>query len=288
MTQTFGKDCLANSEAQIHSGNMAWQHLRAEFTDNVPAILATLAPNGPFAYTPAPIPQGPDDPPLERFQTTYAGIKDAYEALHVGFGVRDMRSIVEIRGDWYTFMYGEVAVEHRETGETYRSMTAVLFPTLGQEGISGELNWGAGANDAEHARPRGDCRDDLRVLGRHEEFLNMLRKGDIERLVQATHPKTQVGIRDYVTDSRTITDIHDLDGVQRYLTAFYDRYNVRDLELVQRYVNYWSAFAELRWTVDDRPTGHVVQFNTVEITEIDDAGVFRARIGHGTDGKVLS
>jgi hypothetical protein len=229
-----------------------------------------------------------DDPPLVRFQTTYAGIKEAYEALHIVFGVRDMRSIVEIRGDWYTFMYGEVATEVRDTGRTYPSMTAVLFPTLGQEGITGELNWGAGANDAGRPRSRGDCRDDLRVLGRHEDFLDMLRTGDIESLVKATHPNTQVGIRDYVTDSRTITDIHHVDGVQRYLTAFYDRYTVRELELVQRYVNYWCAFAELRWTADDLTTGQVVQFNTVEITDIDDAGVFRARVGHGTDVKVLS
>jgi len=283
-----GNDCLADSDAQIHSGNRAWRHIRAELTDKVPAILATLAPSGPFAYTPAPIPQGPDDPPLVRFQTTYAGIKDAYEALHIDFGVRDMRPIVEIRGDWYTFMYGEVATELRKTGRTYPSMTAVLFPTLGQEGITGELNWGAGANDAGHPRSRGDCRDDLRMLGRHDAFLDMLRTGDIESLVKATHPKTQVGIRDYVTDSRTITDIHDVDGVQHYLSAFYDRFRVGELELVQRYVNYWCAFAELRWTADDRTNGHVVQFNTIEITDIDDAGVVRARVGHGTDVKVLS
>jgi hypothetical protein len=94
-----GNDCFAQSDAQIHSGNRAWKHIRTELTDNVPSILATLAPSGPFAYTPAPIPQGLDEPPLVRFQTTYAGIKDAYEALHIDFGVRDMRSIVEIRGD---------------------------------------------------------------------------------------------------------------------------------------------------------------------------------------------
>ena len=283
-----GNDCVAKSDAQIHSGNRAWRHIRAELTDNVPKILATLAPSGPFAYTPAPIPQGPDDPPLVLFQTTYAGIKDAYEALHIDFGVRDMRSIVEIRGDWYTFMYGEVATEVRKTGKTYPSMTAALFPTLGQEGITGELNWGAGANDTGNPRSRGDCRDDLRALERHESFLDMLRTGDIEGMVKATHPKVQVGIRDYVTDSRTITDIHDVEGVQRYLAAFYDRYQVRELELAQRYVNYWCAFAELRWTAEDRTSGHVVQFNTIEITDIDDAGVFRARIGHGTDVEVVS
>jgi hypothetical protein len=95
-----GGDCLADSDAQIHSGNRAWRHIRAELTDNVPAILATLAPSGPFAYTPAPIPQGLTDPRLVRFQTTYAEIKDAYEALHIDYGVRGMSSIVEIRGDW--------------------------------------------------------------------------------------------------------------------------------------------------------------------------------------------
>jgi hypothetical protein len=98
MTEDGNDDCIADSDAQIHSGNRAWQHIRAELTDNVPTILATLAPSGPFAYTPPPIPQGPDDPPLVQFQTTFAGIKQAYEALHVDFGVRDMRSIVEIRG----------------------------------------------------------------------------------------------------------------------------------------------------------------------------------------------
>jgi hypothetical protein len=288
MAQNFGNECLADSDAQIHSGNTAWRHIRAELTDDVPTILATLALEGPFAYTPPPIPQGPEALPLQPFQMTYDGIKAAYEALHSSFGVRGMRSIVEIRADWYTFMYGEVATEFRKSGKTYPSMTAVLFPTFCREGISGELNWGAGANDAGHARPRGDCTDDLRVLGRHGEFLEMLRTGDIASLVKATHPKAQVGIRDYVTDSRTITDIHDVDGVERYLSAFYDRYTIRDLELVQRYVNYWSAFAELRWTADDQTTGHVVQFNTIEISDIDDAGIFRARIGHGTDLKVLS
>jgi hypothetical protein len=56
-----------------------------------------------------------------------------------------MRSIVEIRGDWYTFMYGEVARERRDTGEISRAMTAVMFPTVGTVRITGELNCYAGS-----------------------------------------------------------------------------------------------------------------------------------------------
>jgi hypothetical protein len=35
------------------------------------------------------------------------------EALHVRIDARDTRSIVELLGDWYTFMYGEITREHR-------------------------------------------------------------------------------------------------------------------------------------------------------------------------------
>ncbi len=287
MTQTFSNEYVAEGDAQIRSGNTAWRHIRSEFTDSVPQILATLAPEGPFAYTPPASPQGPGEPALVSFKTTYEGIKETYEDMHRVVGVRDMRAVVEIRGDWYTFMYGQGEGLVRGSDLTVQSMTAVMFPTLGQEGITGELIWGSGAADSSELRARNDYSEEVRVLARHEELLHMLRGGDVDGIVKATHPKAQIGIRDYVTDSRTVTDIHDIDGAHKYLTAFYDRYNVRDIELVQRYASYWFVFSELRWTVEEIESNERAQFHTIEITDIGQDGVFRARIGHGTDLKSI-
>jgi hypothetical protein len=288
MTQTV-HEFIEDGQDRITAGNVAWRHVHSEYTDDVPTILDTIARGGPVAYTAyGGLQENPtaDEPPHVTFRTTFEGLEAAYWDLHRVIGVRDMKSVVEIRGDWYTFMYGQAESLVVDAGVTARTPTAVIFPTLGQDGITGELIWAGYAGQGSD-RPRDGLSDELHVLARHEELMDMLRAGDVDTIVKATHPRAQIGIRDYVRESRTVTDIHDVDAAREYLTAFYARYSVRELELVERYASNWFAFAELRWTVDDANTGRRVQYHTAEITDITESGNFRGRIGFGTDYKVL-
>jgi hypothetical protein len=195
-------------------------------------------------------------------------------------------STVEISGDWYTFMYGQAESIDLTTGVTRFSPTAVMFPSLGLEGITGELLLGRPA-DLTEARPSGELGRELRVLAAHEKLIDMLRNGDVDGIIRLTHPKTQVGVRDYVNETRTVTEIHDVGAARAYLTSYYERFTVRSIEPIDRYVGDYFSFAELRWTVDDSRTGQTLQYHTAEMTDIDDHGIYRARIGMGTDPKVL-
>ncbi|MDX2937859.1 hypothetical protein [Streptomyces ipomoeae] len=281
------EELLSTSDLQIQTAETAWRHVHAEYVDVVDDILATLAPSGPYAYTVSPSVEDGKEIPTQRIVATYDDIAATYRAMHRFAAVVAIRPVTQITSSWYTFISGLGRGRMKETGEESERPVIVLFPTMGSEGITGELFWGR----TQRATLPGDPADGalagrFAVAGVHETLLEAYRKGDIDTIVGAAHPEIQTGVRDYVAQTGTLVQLHTKEALEEHLRGFYDHYTVRALDVVNRHLDDWFFFHELRWTVEARrgpDAGRVLRHHTAEYAEVSAAGLVVAHIGHGTE-----
>lgn len=281
------EDLLVSSDLQVQSSETAWKHVRAEYVDIIDDILATLAPSGPYAYTVSPKVEEGRELPTQRIVTTFDEISASYHGMHRFAAVVAIRPVAEINASWYTFVSGRGRGREKATGAESERPVVVIFPTMGSEGITGELFWGKTQKDSMP----GDAADGFlasryAVGGVHATLLDAYRKGDIDTIVEKAHPEIQGGVRDYVSHSGTLPEMHSKDDLRAHLEAFYEEYSVLSIDVVHKHFDDWFFFHELRWTVEARRgpnTGKRFRHHTAEYAEVSAAGLVVAHIGHGTD-----
>jgi len=288
MSMTSDTSMGSSVEAQLFAARQGWWHVEVECRGIADEIVETLSDIGPpYAYTVVPenVMNGDGSIPHQILATTKEQIHAAYTEMHKVVQVDALYPLTEIRSDWYIFIEGIGLSQFVENGEKFESPHAVLFPTHGGVGISGELFWlpsqskwvGEGSPDRWSER--------LAVLKVHERFLECLRAGDIDGIIAMTRPNAQTCVRDYVAETGTLNELHSADELRSYLEAFYNKFRVVSIELLHRHASHWMMFAELLWTVElkDAPEGEGRrQFRTAEHAEVAVDGKITARIGHGT------
>ncbi|MET0238781.1 MAG: nuclear transport factor 2 family protein [Sphingobium sp.] len=281
-------------DKRVRNGIVAWEHIDAECADVVEDILATLVPEEPYAYTVSPHAVSTDDGappprtgsiPQQVLLTTMAGIRSSYENLRRFTAVQGMDAIAEIRSDWYAFMYGIGEGLVKPTGEIVYSPTAVLFPTMGKQGITGELFWTrTSTGDPYTGGNTGPLAAETATLALHKKLVEALRSADAAAVAAMFHPDSQTGVRDYINETGTLIGLHDREELEAYLRLFFDRFTILDISVVERLATDWCVFAELRWIVEDsKAGGQKFTFFTAEHGEVRPDGLFASRIGHGTD-----
>ena len=281
------EELLITSDLQIQSAATAWRHVHAEYVDVVDDILATLAPSGPYAYTVVPQLEEGREIPTQRIVSTYEAIEHSYRSMHRFAAVVAIRPVAEINTSWYTFVSGIGRGREKQSGAESERPVVVLFPTMGSEGITGELFWGRTQRDSMPGDPAdGALASRFAVAGLHGTLLDAYRKGDIDTIVEKSHPEIQTGVRDYVAQTGTLVELHTKDERRAHLQDFYAHYAVRGIEVVTQHFDDWFFFHELRWTVEAKKgpdAGGVFRYHTAEYAEVSATGFVVAHIGHGTD-----
>ena len=281
------EDLLTTSDLQVQSAATAWKHVKAEYVDIIDDILATLAPSGPYAYTVVPRVEEGKELPTQRIVATYEEIENSYRSMHRFAAVVAIRPVAELHTSWYTFVSGMGRGRDKTTGEEHERPVIVIFPTMGSEGITGELFWGRTQQGSMEGDPAdGFLASRFAVGGLHETLLEAYRKGDVDTIVEKAHPEIQTGVRDYVAQTGTLVNLHTRDDLRTHLQGFYAQYTVREIEVVNMQLDDWFFFHELRWTVEalnGPDAGAVFRYHTAEYAEVSGAGVVVAHIGHGTD-----
>lgn len=280
---------IAELDIRVHNGQVAWTHIESEYLDVVDDIIATLVPEGPYAYTVTPVATGDGSIPYQPFVTDLASLRRSYEDMHRIAAVRALKAIAEIKGDWYMFTYGLGEGFVKSTGDIVNAPTIVLFPTMGREGITGELIWKKTGVGAPYTGGNtGDLPAETALLDRHDAYLDCLRRGDVDGAADMHHQDAQIGIRDHVTDSGTITSLHSRNEYRAHMKKFFDRFEVVDLQIVHRLATDWFVFAELVWIVEEKGAQPArLMFYTADHAEVHPDGLFASRIGHGTERKAL-
>jgi SnoaL-like domain len=277
-----------SANAARHAAEEGIRHVGYEIEGDVEKILSTLAPQGPYGFTVRQEMQ--EDGTLKmQVQSTYDEIREEYQITRDMCDVISHTPLVEIRAGWYLFQEVINTGCLRGSTQINTNETLVLLPVAAGGGITGEIFWyrvppevlGRGTTPADAPTDPRELR--LRNLAHHERYIEALRGGDVDGMLAMMNDSVQLGVRDYVNDTGTLTTPGDKESYGAYWRAFFARYDVVSVEILERVVQEWYLFCELRLTLRRRDSGKTVAFHTAEIFVPAKDGLFITQIGHGTD-----
>ena len=279
-----------SAQAQPHAFAESWDHISKETTGHVPTILATLIPEGPWAWAIMTYAQ-PDGSISLPVHTTYEGITEMYHMIRGASDVLGAEPIVDVRGTWYAFLEVVSRGRSRSTGEEQEHEMLLVLPVTTGPGITGELAWVKAdrtrlGKDLPLAEPKSPLELRRHMLRLHDELLDAFRVGDASGMAAVFSAGCQSAVRDYVEDTGTITGLDDLEGLRNHYQAFFDRFDVASVEVLQRVIQDWYLFAEVRVEVVARSgaeQGKTLAFHTATLFVPGREDKFIVQIGHGTD-----
>ncbi|SFF77094.1 hypothetical protein SAMN05518801_101393 [Novosphingobium sp. CF614] len=283
--QSLNEEAVTHARLAERAAELSWKHIFAEYTQDPVQIAATLATDGPIAWTLAR--ESAADGGAYRFLagTTVDEVRGQYENLRQELEIRGWEPLLEIRSGWYTMWSGASNIRVVANGSQHKGQTVVLFP-IGRDGILGELQIATVGRLPDGTAPADDGRVPerrLTALHEHEAHLTALRAGDVDRIVAAHRDDAAVAIRSYLTDESSLLNVGGTQAIRDYYTSLFERFRVIDLQVVNRAVDTWYLFAELHWIVEERASGRRCEFCTADLTSIDADRKYWVRTGAGTD-----
>ncbi len=280
-----------SAASSAHAHREAIRHINEEIAardvTNLTALVDSLAPDGPYAYTilPQVRPDGSVSLPV---LTSREEIHDAYRMIRGMSELHQVVGLTEVRGAWYLFQ-DSLTVGAPKGTPLNRRQTLGLFPSGVGSGITGELVWmrlpraKLGAPDEVDALTGDSLVDRENVYLGHLRFLDALRANDLDGVLDSVHPLGASAIRNYVGDDASLVELSGPDAHRAWFGALLERYEFRSIEPLVQVTEDWYVFAELRIVVAPRTGGAELAFNTAEFHMVARDGRFIARIGHGTE-----
>jgi hypothetical protein len=274
----------AYEQAIVHVG----EEIKARDPSNLAALVGSLAPEGPYAYTILPA-IGDDGSIRLPVLTTKEQIEETYAFIRGLSDLHEVIGLTEVRGAWYLFQDNMTRGSSKGGDERNVRQTLSLFPSGAGQGITGELVWLRVPRERLGAPDEVDLADSNpllareQVLDQYSRYLDGLRANDVDRVLEALHDGVASAVRDYVDDTGTLVELTGKDAHRSWYRAFLDRYEVRAVQPLVQVTEDWFVFAELRVTVAPRNGGDEIAFNTAEFHLPAKDGRFIARIGHGTE-----
>lgn len=277
-------DHLQFTDRLLLAQRQAENHIEIEITEDIENILGTLTDEGPYAYTLNPTFE--EGRVRQHLIHTRDEIRDCYETLHNDMGLRGWQSTTQVLASWYTFHAGWANVEVKADGSKQDYEALVLFPTMGNRGITGEIFWAriTPGPSPEPGQSLSQLRAGLRA--EHDAYLDAVRRSDIEGMLAALSPDVQVGMRDYtlgaIDPAKSLVELDGKDAVRAHLQRMFETFVPESVDIVQRNVDDWYIFSELRWVVRSRKDDQRITFLTADYAELGPDSKIIARLGHGT------
>jgi len=275
----------AYDQSVIHVG----EEIKARDPQNLAALMDSLAPEGPYAYTimPRVLPDGAIQLPV---LTTREEIHGAYEFIR---GLSDLHEVIglnEIAGAWYLFQDAMTVGGPKDTDTRNHRQALGLFPSGAEAGITGELVWLrspreglGGPHDLDVFADDDELHARQRIHGQFQRYLAGLRANDLGALLEPVHDGAASAVRDYVAGTGALVELTGKDAHRDFYGDLLAAFEVRDVRPIHLLTSDWYVFAELRITADRRDGSGTVAFHTAEFHVPARDGRFIARIGHGTD-----
>jgi hypothetical protein len=278
--------------ASAHAAEQAITHIgeeiKARDPSNLGALMGSLAPEGPYAYT--LVSQiAPDGSVRLPILTTRDEIHEAYAFIRGISDLHEVTGCTEVRGTWYLFQDAMTRGSAKGSDELNTRQTLGLFPSGAGSGITGELVWlrvpreQLGAPDDVDAFDADTQLARRQIFDRYTEYLDALRANDADAIVEGLHEGVASAVRDYVDDTGALVELNGRGAHRDWFGALFDRYEVRSVQPMCLVTEDWYVFAELRIVAAARGGAGTVGFHTAEFHVPAKDGRFIARIGHGTD-----
>jgi hypothetical protein len=285
-TLEVGASASAHAYEQgiVHVG----EEIKARDPKNLDALIDSLSPEGPYAYTILPE-VGADGSVKLPVLKTREEIADAYAFIRGMSALHEVIALTEIRGAWYLFQdnisrggpHGGDVINNRQT--------LALFPSGAGPGITGELVWMRVPRERLGGPDEVDVIEDDPMLARRQvvdqyaRYLDALRANDLEGVLDVLHDAGASAVRDYVDDTGTLVELTGKDAHRAWYRALFDRYEIRSVVPLFQVTEDWYVFTELRIAASPRGAEGTVVFHTAEFHIPAKDGRFIARVGHGTE-----
>jgi SnoaL-like domain len=279
---------VAATEAYDKAVGHVDEEIKARDPSNLTALIGSLAPDGPYAYTIMPriLPDGTISLPV---LSTREEIAEAYAFIRGLSDVHEVAGLTEVTGSWYLFQDALTVGGPKGTDVRNDRHTLGLFPSGAEPGITGELVWlrvprsQLGSADDVEVVAEDELHARRLVLERYRRYLDGLRANDVDAILEQLHDGVASAIRDYVGASGTLVELTGKDAHRGWYTQLLAKYEVRSARSIQLVTTEWYVFSELRIHVEERNNGARYAFNTAEFHVTAKDGRFIARIGHGTE-----
>ena len=278
--------------AAVEAYDKAVGHVNEEISardpNNLTALIGSLAPEGPYAYTIVPriLPDGTVSLPV---LSTREEIAEAYAFIRGMSDLYEVAGLTEITGSWYLFQDALTVGSPKDTDIRNDRHTLALFPSGAEPGITGELVWlrvprsQLGSADDVEVLETDDLHARRLVLGSYQQYLEGLRANDVDAILGPLHDNVASAIRDYVDETGTLVELTGKEVHRDWYSQLLAKYEVRSARPIQLVTTEWYVFSELRIQVARRDNGAPFAFNTAEFHVTAKDGRFIARIGHGTE-----
>ena len=279
----------ASAEAYEKAITHVQEEIKARDPENLGALVATLADEGPYAYT--ILPQlGADGSVRLPLLLTKAEITEAYAFIRGLSDLHEVIGLTEVRGSWYLFQHNMTRGSRKDDHENINNReTLSLFPSGAGPGITGELVWlrvpraQLGAPDDPDTKPEDPLLARHAVHEQHQRHLESLRTNDVDAVLAGVHDLGASAVRDYVAGTGTLVELVGKDAHRAWYEAFFDRYEVLSVQPLCQTLDDWYVFSEQRLTVAPRDGSGTLAFHTAEFHVVARDGRIIARVGHGTE-----
>ena len=274
----------AFEQAIVHIG----EEIRARDPQKLDALVGSLAPVGPYAYTILPEVGGEGSVTLPVL-TTREEITGAYGFIRGMSDLHEVIGLTEIRGAWYLFQDNISRGCPKGGTQLNNRQTLALFPSGSGQGITGELVWLRvprallGAPDEVDVMSEDALLARRQVFDQYARYLDGLHAGDVDAVVATLHDGVASAVRDYVDDTGTLVELSGRGAHRDWYQALFEKYEIRSVQPLCQVIEDWYVFSELRITASLRSGAGSVAFHTAEFHIPAKDGRFIARIGHGTE-----
>jgi len=277
-----------HAKLSVRAGEEGWRHMAAEIVGEIPNLMTTLCPQGPYAYTimPQVFPDGRVKSPII---TTREEIEKAYIEVRGRSWIHASEALIEIRAPWYQFTESVSTSQVKGQDKINFNHLITLFPLGSGGGITGELVWVKVPRALMGTGPifNGSSADELtlrrQLLALHDTYMRALADNNAAAVVATFADGAQAAIRDFVAETGTLVALEGADANAEFYIALFQKFEFLSVALLQRAVQDWYVFAELRLIVRLRATGETLVFHTAEFFIPGKDGRFIIRVGHGTD-----
>jgi hypothetical protein len=274
----------AYEQAIVHIG----EEIRARDPQKLDALVGSLAPVGPYAYTILPE-VGADGSVRLPVLTTREEITGAYGFIRGLSDLHEVIGLTEMRGSWYLFQDNMTLGGAKGSEQLNNRQTLAIFPSGAGEGITGELVWlrvpraRLGAPDEVDVIAEDALVARRQVFDQYARYLDGLRANDADAVLATLHDGVASAVRDYVDDTGTLVELSGRSAHRSWYEALFEKYEIQSVQPLCQVIEDWYVFSELRILAAPRNGAGTVAFHTAEFHIPSKDGRFIARIGHGTE-----
>jgi hypothetical protein len=274
----------AYEQAIIHVG----EEIKARDPSNLTALIESLAPEGPYAYTimGRAAADGSVQLPI---LTTRDEIAEAYAFIRGLSDLHDVVGLSEVRGAWYLFQDAMTVGSPKDSDARNHRQTLGLFPSGVERGITGELVWLRVPRESLGSPDDVATVHDDQLHGRwavrqgFDQYVEGLVANDLEALLEPIHDGAASAVRDYVGGTGGLVELTGKEQHRAWYGSLLDAFDIGSVQVLHLVTDDWYAFAELRITAAPRAGGGELAFHVAEYHVPARDGRFIARIGHGTE-----